>query len=173
MTRGIEISGLTVRQLLALHAQISDELVERRITRSYNNPTGDLAETLFCRAFGWEQAGKSFAHVDAIDPKTGTRYQIKGRRITPVKSRQLGALRDLLDGHFDFLAGVLFGPDYTVMRAAIIPCAVAIKAAKFVKRTNSHRFLLEDDVWNMPGVLDVTAELRGVDLDSPPVVERL
>jgi len=163
----MDIAGLTVRQLLALHAQIADELVAHRITRSYNNPTGDLAETLFCRAFGWEQAGKSFAHVDAIDPKTKTRYQTKGRRITPVnKSRQLGALRDLLDRHFDFLAGVLFGPDYTVMRAAIIPCAVAIKVAKFVKRTNSHRFLLEDDIWEMPGVRDVTAELHAVDLDQ-------
>jgi hypothetical protein len=48
------------------------------------------------------------------------------------------------------------------MRAALIPCAVAIDRAKFVKRTNSHRFLLRDDVWNAPGVRDVTAELRAV-----------
>ncbi len=159
----MDLATLTAHQLLALHAQVTDELVKRDITRSYNNPTGDLAENIFCKAFGWEQAGKSHAHVDAIDPKNGTRYQIKGRRITFVnKSRQLGALRDLLEDHFEFLAAVLFAEDYGIMRAALIPRAVAVERAKFVKRTNSHRFLLEDDVWGAPGVRDVTAELRAV-----------
>jgi hypothetical protein len=38
-----------------------------------------------------------------------------------------------------------------------------IDRARFVKRTNSHRFLLRDDIWNAPGVRDVTPELRAVD----------
>ena len=160
----MEISQLTASQLLALHARIADELVERGITRSYNNPTGDLAECFFCKAFGWKQAGKSHAHVDAIG-LDGIRYQIKGRRITGKnKSRQLGALRDLGGEHFDFLAGVLFSEDYSVMRAAIIPRSVAMERAAFVKRTNSHRFLLRDDIWDAPGVRDVTQELRAVSL---------
>lgn len=84
----MEISNLTARELLALHAQIADELVARGITRSYNNPTGDLAELFFCKAFGWTRTDKSIAHIDAIGE--GIRYQIKGRRITRVnKSRQL------------------------------------------------------------------------------------
>jgi hypothetical protein len=41
---------------------------------------------------------------------------------------------------------------------------VAISLAKFVKRTNSHRFLLRDGVWDAPGVRDVTAALREVNL---------
>ena len=160
----MDISRLTARELLALHAKVADELVARRITRSYNNPTGDLAECLFCKAFGWNQAGKSFAHIDAIGPD-GTRYQIKGRRVTQLnKSRQLGALRDLVGEHFDFLAGVLFSEDYGIMRAAIIPRAIAVERATFVKRTNSHRFLLHDDVWEAPGVRDVTEQLRAVNL---------
>jgi len=43
-------------------------------------------------------------------------------------SRQLSALRDLRSARFDFLAGVLFAEDYSVMRAAIIPYAVALRA---------------------------------------------
>jgi len=160
----MEVSGLTARELLALHANVADELVARRITRSYNNPTGDLAECIFCKAFGWKLADKSFAHVDAVC-SDGKRYQIKGRRVTPVnKSRQLGALRDLSGEHFDFLAGVLFSKNYDIMRAAIIPRAVAVERAKFVERTNSHRFLLHDDVWDALGVLDVTEQLRAVNL---------
>jgi hypothetical protein len=48
------------------------------------------------------------------------------------------------------------------MRAALIPHAVALERASFVARTNSHRFILRDDVWNAPNVKDVTADLRAV-----------
>src|SRR5205085_12155662 len=93
----------------------------------------------------------------------GIRYQIKGRRITRHNnSRQLSAIRDLAGEHFDFLAGVLFNEDYTVLRAALIPHAVPIDRATFVERTNSHRSLLRDDVCNAPDVRDVTVELQAV-----------
>ena len=69
----------------------------------------------------------------------------------------------LLDGeHFDFLAGVLFNADYTVMRAAFIPRQVTIDRSTFIKRTNSHKFILRDDIWKAPGVRDVTAELQAI-----------
>jgi hypothetical protein len=158
----MDLTGFTPPQLLALHSELTDELRTRGIVRSSNNPTGDLAEYLFCRAFGWKQAHNSHANVDALGPD-GTRYQIKGRRITRFnKSRQLSAIRDMPESHFDYLAGALFNEDYTVMRAALIPHAVALGRAAFGERTNSHRFLLRDDVWNAPDVRDVTQELRDV-----------
>ena len=104
----MDLSQLSPVKLLALHAQIADQLRARGITRSSNNPTGDLAEFLFCKAFGWKQTDKSYAHIDAIGTD-GLRYQIKGRKITRHNaSRQLGALREPGGAHFDFLAGVLF-----------------------------------------------------------------
>lgn len=155
-------SELSPPELLALYAQVAEELRTRGITRSANSPTGDLAEYLFCKAFGWKQTGNSHANIDAIGPD-GIRYQIKGRRITRYNSsRQLSAIRDLGGAHFDFLAGVLFNEDYGVMRAALIPQAVAMEQASFVERTNSYRFLLRDDIWNTRGVRDVTMELRAV-----------
>src|SRR5271169_3906575 len=111
----MNLAEMTPPELLALHAKLADELRTRGVTRSANNPTGDLAEYLFCKAFGWEQAGNSHANVDAIG-SDGTRYQIKARRITRYNnSRQLSAIRDLGGGHFDFIAGALFNEDYTVM----------------------------------------------------------
>jgi|SRR5579862_4337938 len=93
----------------------------------------------------------------------GKRYQIKGRRLTRQnKSRQLSAIRDLHGEHFDFLAGVLFNEDYTILRAALIPHKVAIERAKFVEHTNSHKFMLRNDVWSADGVKDVTKELQAV-----------
>jgi hypothetical protein len=156
----VELSHLSVAELLALHGQISDALRTRGVTRSSNNPVGDLAEYLFCKTFGWAQANKSATNIDAIDQQ-GRRYQIKGRRLTRHNSsRQLSALRDLDGAHFDFLAGILFAEDYSISRAAIIPHSIVLADASFVKRTNSHRFLLRDNVWDAPGVRDVTAEMR-------------
>jgi hypothetical protein len=160
----MDVSRMAPLGLLALHARVTDELRTRGITRSSNNPTGDLAEYLFCRAFGWTQADNSKANIDALGPD-GIRYQIKGRRVTRFnKSRQLSAIRDFEGAHFDFLAGVLFAEDYTMMRAAIIPRAVVVDRAVFVQRTNSHKFLLRDEVWTAPDVRDVTADLRAVAL---------
>jgi hypothetical protein len=160
----INLERLSVPQLLALHARITQALRDRAITRTSNNPVGDLAELLFCTAFRWQRHENSQAHVDATG--RGKCYQIKGRRLTAHNpSRQLSAIRDLNDGHFDFLAGVLFKEDFTVLRAAIIPCALVKERASFVARTNSHRFLLKDDVWNAPGVRDVTEKLRAVNLE--------
>lgn len=159
-----DLSQLTPVQLLALHARVADELRARGVTRTSNNPTGDLAEYLFCKAFGWKQADNSQANVDAVGADN-SRYQIKGRRVTRYnKSRQLSAIRDLAGAHFDFLAGVIFSEDYSVLRAAIIPYSVAVERASFVERTNSHKFFLRDDVWDAPNVRDVTAELRAVSL---------
>lgn len=158
----MDLSQLTPAQLLALHARLCDELRARGVSRSSNNPTGDLAEYLFCRAFGWTQAGNSHANVGAIG-SDGTRYQIKGLRLTRhSKSRQLSAIRDLAGAHFDYLAGVLFNEGYTVMRAALIPHAVATDKATFVEHTNSHKFMLRDDVWTTSGVRDVSAALKSV-----------
>jgi len=147
----IDFDLSTSAELLKLHAQIADQLRARGITRSENKPTGDLAEFLFCRALGWQQAGNSNANVDAIGAD-GYRYQIKGRRLTQHKgSRQLSALRDLAGAHFDFLAGVLFESDYTVRRAAIIPRIVIAERSTFVARTNSHKFFRRDDIWEVAG----------------------
>jgi hypothetical protein len=77
----------------------------------------------------------------------------------------LGAIRNLKDKPFDVLAVVIFKEDYTVQHAALIPWAVVVKlAGEQQTHTNSHRFLLREDVWNKPGVRDVTRKLKSVKL---------
>ncbi len=160
----LNLAHFDVRSLLLLHGRISQTLKDRGVTRTANSPTGDLAEHLFCKAFGWTQADNSMKSIDAtcVD---GFRYQIKGRRITrPNGSRQLSAIRDLEGGHFDVLAGVIFDEHFGVVRAALVPAAVIRSGATYVKRTNSSKFILRDDVWAQPGVRDVTEVLRAVTL---------
>lgn len=97
------------------------------------------------------------------------KYQIKGRRVTDLNgSRQLSAIRGLEEAHFDFLAGVLFNEDYSILNAALIPHTVLLNLAKerkhisFQEHTNSHRFLRTDDIWKIPGVQDVACQLQSV-----------
>lgn len=158
------LTNQSVVDLLKLHSAVLTELRTRGIVRSANNPTGDLAEFLFCKAFGWMQASNSVKGYDATDA-AGTRYQIKARRMHQLNtSRQLSAIRDL-DG-FDVLAAVLFDADFNVVRGALIPRSVVRNGSKFTTHTNSNRFMLRDDVWNSSGVEDVTAILRAVEYSA-------
>src|SRR6185437_10502879 len=87
----MNVETLTVAELLLLHSRIGDELRKRGVTRTANNPTGDLSEYLFCKAFGWKQAGNSHGNIDAV-AADGKRYQVKGRRMRRFNnSRQLSA----------------------------------------------------------------------------------
>lgn len=152
----------SVKELLELEVDVLEELRERKVLRTANNPTGDVAEYIFCKAFGWHQEPNSNKSFDATDAQ-GTRYQIKGRRLHGRnKSRQMSAIRDL--GGFDFLAGVLFNKDYNVLRAALVPINIVKAHVTPDRHVNSYRFLLRDHIWGEPGVVDVTARLQALEL---------
>lgn len=157
----VNLKNKAVLDLLALHTDIMEELRERGVLRSANNPTGDLAEYLFCAAYGWKQERNSAKAFDATDDN-GLLYQIKGRRVhRRNKSRQLSAIRDLAG--FDILAVVLFDDDYRVMRAALIPANVIRDRSTYIEHTNSYKFIATDDVWDVPDVIDVTLRLREIE----------
>ncbi len=156
----VDLKKLTVSELLCRFTNITEELRERGILRTENNPTGDLAEHLFCTAFKWTIAPNSAKGYDATD-RVGKHFQIKGRRLSQDKtSRQLSAIRNLDQKPFDTLAGVLFDKNYSVLRAALIPHKVIEQHSYFSRHTNSHIFLLKDKVWDIPSVVDVTDLLR-------------
>ena len=159
-----DLSKMTLREILGLHSGILEELRRRGVARNDNNPTANLSEFLFCRAYDWQEAPNSEKGYSASD-RGGVRYQIKGRRLhRRNESRQLSAIRDL-DG-FDTLAAVLLDKDYRVLRAALIPCAVVRRRCKFVRHTNSYKFMLTDDVWDDRRVTDVTGKLRAVEAEG-------
>jgi hypothetical protein len=61
----MELKTFSVPRLLLFHAKFLEELRSRGVLRTANNPTGDLAEYLFCKAFGWTQASDALAFADA------------------------------------------------------------------------------------------------------------
>lgn len=149
--------------ILQLYSDALEELRKREVLRSANNPSGDYGELLFSRAFGWQLQNNSSSGHDAADGN-GIRYQIKCRRITPRNSsRQLSAIRNLPGNPFDILAGVLLDEHFKVLRAALIPIAVVQEKATYVKHVNAWRMILRDSVWEIPGVQDVTSDLRATE----------
>ena len=55
----IDLSRLDVRALLRLYCAIGTELIDRKVTRSTNNPAADYAECLFASALALTLAGAS------------------------------------------------------------------------------------------------------------------
>jgi hypothetical protein len=143
-----------------MYGDVMKELRARGLVRSSNGPGADYAEGLIAKAFKLELNVASTAGHDGVDSR-GLRFEVKCRRLTGHnKSRQLSAIRGLEKKHFDYLAGVLFGHDFSVLRAALIPYRVVKEQANFVERTNSWRFLLRDSVWKLAGVKDITEKVR-------------
>ena len=154
------MSDRSVRELLRDYYEIEQELRKREIITTFNKVTGDLAEYLFCKAFGWEKAPNAEKGWDAID-QSGVRYQIKCRRLhSKNASRQLSALRQLDHKPFDYLAAVLLDEQYAVKRAALIPHSIVLEHSRFTTHVNAHRFLLRDSIWDLEDVRDVTLSLR-------------
>ena len=152
--------ALTVPELLRCFADILDELKERKVVRTRNNPVADYAEWLVTQQFGLSLERSSKRGYDAID-QNGKRYQIKSRRLDPTnESKLLSVIRNLDTNEFDYLVGVLFNRDFTVKEAYKIPHSVIREHARFSKHVNGYLLHLQGEVLAAPRVENITEILR-------------
>jgi len=94
-TSRIDISRQSVRDLLRLHAGITDELRARKITRSSNNPAGDLAESYFARLFAdARQETPTLISTPWMTPRSDTKSKAAASRrgIVPGSYPRYGTL---------------------------------------------------------------------------------
>ena len=158
----VDLSTLSNSELLALHCQVMGLLRERGVVRSSNNPVADYTETLVATALGATLVTASQAGYDAVGPD-GTRYQIKGRRLTVANgSTQLSAIRNLDQGPFDQLAAVVFDASLVVQYAGLIPLAVVRQLGRYRAHTNSHTLHFRRSVLDLDGVGDITSRLHAI-----------
>lgn len=152
-------SQLNDKQLLGAYCSLMTELRDRGIVRSSNNPVADYTETLVSRALGLSLEPQSKAGYDARGAD-GTRYQIKGRRLTAHnKSTQLSALRNLAQRPFDTLAAVAYSQDLSVLYGALIPIEVVVELSRFSAHSNSYIFMFRRNVLEDSRVTDITSAL--------------
>lgn len=153
----LDIKSLKLIDLLNLNKSIQEELQNRNLIRT-SNIVGDLGENLFRIAFGWSLENNSNCGYDATDDK-GLTYQIKTRK-TESKTIQFGAIRDIDNHVFDYLAILVLNDDYSVRYAAIMPKRVVKKYCKHQSYTNSELPIFNiDNLKSEPEVLEVTSIL--------------
>jgi len=154
------LESLRTSELLSLFARILEELRNRKVVRSSNNPVADYTEWLVAKALSLKQLRGSTTGCDAVD-SDGRRYEIKGRRLTRHNtSTQLSAIRGLDLCHFDFLAGVLYDEEFLVARACLIPYEVVKATAAYRKHVNGWTVYLRPTMWEEPGVIDISDQLK-------------
>lgn len=155
----MELSSLTNLELLRTHASIIEELRQRGVVRTTNNPIADYTEWLVSTKLGMQLTGNSNSGYDATD-SAGTRYQIKGRRIpTSQMSATLSTIRNLTNRDFHWLIAVIFEPDFSIRYAAQIPHSLVGEVAVFRAYQNGHILNLRRSILEQEGVRDLTNAL--------------
>lgn len=158
---GVDPTQAKTRELLTLYSKVMEELRQRKIVRSGNNPAADYCESLVVKALKLRPLGRAHKGCDAVDDLDKKRYEIKCRRITKYNpSTQASVIRDLDSGHFDYLVGVLFDDDFNVTRACIVPHKVVKESAAYRKYINGWLLHLRPSLWDTPGVRDITSDLQ-------------
>ena len=128
--RDLDLDHASVRELFSVYASVMDQLRQRGVVQSSNNPVADYCESLVARTLKLKRLRRSNKGCDAISESDGKKYEIKGRRITKRNpSTQLSVIRDLDSCHFDYLVGVLFDGNFGVTHAYCIPYDVVKDAA--------------------------------------------
>jgi hypothetical protein len=156
----VALEALSLAELLHLHASIGEELKRRGVCRTGNNPVADYTEWLVAEKMWLRLDGNSKAGYDATDD-VKTRYQIKGRRLTnPKAPPQLSVIRNLPEGPFDYLIGVIYDSFFRITYAAQVPCDVVARLAVYNPHVNGHVMQLKRSIFTEPGVIDITAQLQ-------------
>ncbi len=156
----MEFKNCNTLDLLKYYEEILEVLRIREVIRNANPPAGGYAEHIVSNALKLTLENNSNAGYDAKDAE-GNRYEIKARRITSHNnSRQLSAIRNLENKHFDYLVGVIFSSNFDIFKACIIPHDLVVSKARFSHHTNSNILILADTLWLCDGVKDITETLR-------------
>ncbi len=156
----MDIKNLKLTDLLNINKSINDELKKRNLVRT-SNITGDLGENLFRLALGWKLEANSNCGYDATDSK-GLKYQIKTRK-SESGTIQFGAIRDIENHAFDYLAILVLHEDYSVRYAALMPHQLVKKYCKHQDYTNSELPIFNlSQLQNESSVRDITAVLQKV-----------
>lgn len=118
------------------------ELKARDVLRSSNSPVGDYAEHIVAKKLRLTLEPQSNKSFDALDKRSGIKYQIKARRMTRGnKARQLGVMRSK---NFDFLAIVIFSENFDVSAIYKVPRKTAFKYARWSDHQNGYILSMTD-----------------------------
>ena len=155
-----KFATMTEKELLVYTFEIMNELKERGIIRTKNNPIADYCEWLVANKFEWILENSSKVGYDVVDA-SGLRVQIKCRVVgSGSNSRQLGVIRKLDENTFDYLIAILFDEKVEVISAYKISKELIKEYAKFSAHQNGHILSLKGDLLADKQIRDITQALK-------------
>lgn len=157
----VNLKEMTDKGLLELYADLMEDMIDRGLIRSNNNPVSDYTEKLVEKKLHLSLSSKSTKGFDAENEGTKKKFQIKGRRVTKHnQSKQLGVLRDLEDKLFDYLIAVIFDDRFNVVEAYKIPHRIISKYARYSKQQNGHILHVDNNLISNSVVENITTILK-------------
>lgn len=151
----MKLEELTTLELLQLHSEITDKLLESTVIRSANNPVADYAEFIASKGLELNLEPLSQTGYDAIDT-VGCKYEIKGRKRTNKNLGQFSVFRGLNDKKFDYFVGILFDKKFKVEKAWKVPHNIVFEIAKYNEHVNGWRLTVNQLMLERPDVEDIT-----------------
>jgi hypothetical protein len=162
----MKVAGMTVPELLKLHGETLAELKLRNVVRTANAPAGDYAEWLVAQATHGTLADPSQKAWDVTAPD-GRLLQVKARLVSDPRNRSQRQLSPFRSWDFHSAVFVLLDQNYVVLRAACLPTAAVLAAAKRSELVNGHIVFATDEFLDRGE--DWTQRLRAVtDRDGEP-----
>lgn len=155
----IDLRQLSFNQIFQLYAQIRAWAQERNFW-GQGNIVGSYSEHLVGQALNLKLMPAANPGFDAQDAN-GSKYQIKGL----FDSENLWAgwkSKDKLRA-FDYLVCVIFDGTGQVLRAHVVPAEIARDVAVFGAQ-KMWWIYFKDDLWQRPGVDDITDLLRRTEI---------
>lgn len=142
-----EIKKISDIKLLGLYDDIMEELRDRELIRTSNNPVADYGEHIVAKKLRLKLMPSSYKSADAVDEKTGIKYQIKSRRITiHNSSRQLGVIRNLEKSDFSYLIAIFFDNKFNILNMYKIPKSIIKKYSRFSKHQNGYILIMRGHI---------------------------
>jgi hypothetical protein len=133
----MNLSEMSIGELLGLSRGVLAELRERKVIRTANAPTGDYVEWLVQRATGGVLEANSKRSWDLALPQ-GQRLQVKARTVVDPRDRGQRQLSPFRSWDFDAAVIVLFDDEFKVWKAACLPTLELEKHARFAKHVNGN-----------------------------------
>lgn len=152
----VDLSSMTIAELLRLWAGTMAELRTRDVVRTANNPVGDIAEAIVHEHYGGTRGSFSQKGWDVQDV-TGRRLQVKGMRRTGQRGRRnLSAIRD---SDYDLVVIVVFDSDFTLATALEVPREVVEELFAIRPYVNGRIITVSEALLRHPKVsaIDMTA----------------
>ena len=160
----MDLTALTVADLLALSAASLAELRRRGVVRTGNAPLGDYAEWLAARALGGVLVANSVKSYDLISAD-GRRVQVKARRVSePVRRGELQTSPFRSWDFDDALLVLVDAESYVVRRGALVPVEIVRDRSTYRAHVNGSIAFMDDPLMGHPAATDVTAQLRHASL---------